>query len=353
MTGRARRRLNHTLTGLATLTFPKARRNDAHVVRDCARDAVDATGLRALPRESLSLATAGMRTRIGLAATEFWHAPWRDALAVLALPLAATLLLVWTFGFISRYDHWPLGEGWALLLGGSVVAVLGAALERGRLVAAGAFAVFVAAASPHVGFGTDVAIADTPSFFQGWSVDIGVASLLPTLLLVAAGLSLRRRPARPAPTIHARLAAGLGPALLAAVYLFPGPAREPTIMMHYSPNWQTRTLDGPPTIELGPAYPMPWIPESRPLLRILGIALAIAVVLTWRAARSRPAPALASGLVLLSVAYPLTWVLIRTDGPLTVPYQVYNGAYPLLLAVVPTLLALNLMRRAGRASAAG
>jgi hypothetical protein len=353
MTGRARRRLNHTLTGLATLTFPKARRNDAHVVRDCARDAVDATGLRALPRESLSLATAGMRTRIGLAATELWHAPWRDALAALTLPLASALLLVWTFGFISRYDHWPLGEGWAMLLGGSLLAVIGAALERRWLTAAGAIAVFVAAASPYVGLGTDVALSDTPSFFHGWSVDIGAASLVPTLLLVAAGLSLRRSPARAAGAVHARLVAGLGPALVAAVYLFPGPAREPTIMMHSSPNWETRTLDGPPTIELGPAYPMPWIPESRPLLRILGIALAIAVVLTWRASRSRPAPALASGLVLLSVAYPLTWVTIRTDVPLSLPYQLYNGAYPLLLAVVPTLLALYLMRRAGRANLAG
>ena len=231
MTGRARHRLSHTLTGFAAITFPKARRSDAHVVRDCAREAVDATSMRALPRESLSLAMAGMRTRIGLAATEFWHAPWRDALSVLALPLAATLLLVWTFGFISRYDHWPLGEGWALLLGGSLLAVIGAALARRWLTVAGAIAVFVAAASPYVGFGTDVAIADTPSFFQGWSVDIGVASLLPTLLLVASGLSLRRSPARSASAVHARLAAGLGPALVAAVYLFPGPAREPTVTM--------------------------------------------------------------------------------------------------------------------------
>lgn len=352
MTARARRRLNHTLTGLATITFPKARRSDAHVVRDCAREAVDATNMRALPRESLSLVMAGIRTRIGLAATEFWHAPWRDALAVLALPLAATLLLVWTFGFISRYDHWPLGEGWALLLGGSLVAVVGAALQRGRLAAAGALVVFATAASPYLGFGTGTDFTGTPSFYHGWGVDIGVASLLPTLLLVAAGLAMPRggislRGAR------SRLAAGFAPAVIAAVYLFPGPSREPTIMMHFSPNWQTRTLDGPPTIELGPAYPMPWLPESKPLLRILGLALAVAIVVTWRRARTHPAPALASGLVLLSVAYPLTWVAIRTEGPVNLPYQLYNGAYPLLLAIVPTLLALYLMRRAGRASAPG
>ena len=257
MTGRARRRLSHTLTGLATLTFPKARRSDARVVRDCAREAVDATSLRALPRESLSLATAGMRTRIGLAASELWHAPWRDALAVLALPLAATLLLVWTFGFIPRYDHWPLGEGWALLLGGSLVAVIGAALERGRLTAAGALAVFVAAASPYLGYGTE---------------SRGVqphAELLPRL-----GSRHRRRfapshpaarcgraepSARSAPAAErsslVRLAAGLVPAIVAAIYLLPGAGSASR------PTWarlrRARTDRMPERLVLGPPYPCP------------------------------------------------------------------------------------------------
>ena len=346
MTVRARRRLNHTITGIATITFPKARRSDALVVRDCAREAVDATNMRALPRESLALVMAGVRTRIGLAATEFRHAPWRDALALLALPLAATLLLVWTFGFISRYDHWPLGEGWALLLGGSLVAVVGAALERGRLAAAGALVVLATAASPYLGFGTGTDFTGTPSFYHGWGVDIGVASLLPTLLLAVAGLAMPRGGIS-LRAAHYRLAAGFAPAVIAAVYLFPGPSRQPTIVWSYmSPGEQ-------PELSLGTPYPMPWIPESKPLLRILGIALAVAIVLTWRRVRTHPAPALASGLVLLSVAYPLTWVAIRTEGPVNVPYQLYNGAYPLLLAVIPTLLALYLMRRAGRASAAG
>jgi hypothetical protein len=221
--------------------------------------------------------------------------------------------------------------------------VVGAALERGRLAAAGALAVFVAAASPYLGFGTEVAIADTPTFFHGWGVDIGAASLLPTLLLVAAGLSLPR--GRPLSAGVTRLAAGLAPAVIAAVYLFPGPSREPTVMMTlHSP-------DAPPRVELGPPYPMPWIPESRPLLRILGLALAVAVVLTWRTTRTRPAWALASGLVLASVAYPLVWTTLHA-GSLPAPYWLYNGAYPLLLAALPFLLALTLMRRAGRASAA-
>jgi hypothetical protein len=337
---RARRRLNEVLTGLASLTFPRARKGDARVVRDCAREAADARGLRALPRECLSLATAGMRTRIGLAATEVRHAPWRDALAVLALPLAATLLLVWTFGFISRYDHWPLGEGWALLLGGSLVAVVGAALQRGRLAAAGAFAVFATAASPYLGLGTGTDLSGTPSFYHGWGVDIGVASLLPTLLLVVAGLAMPRGGIG----LHAarsRLAAGFAPAVIAAVYLFPGPSREPTI------TWTYMSPGEPPELSLGPAYPMPWLPESKPLLRILGIALTLTVVVAWRTARSRPAWALASGLVLASVAYPLVWVLLRTD-PIPTPWWFYNGAYPLLLAAVPTLLAMWLMRRGAR-----
>lgn len=342
MSAQGGRRLTDAATRIAAFTFPPARRSDARAVRDCAREAIDAGGLRALPREALSLAAAGVRTRAGLAVREMRHAPWREALAVLALPLAATLLLVWTFGFISRYDHWPLGEGWALLLGGSLVAVVGAALERGRLAAAGALAVFIAAASPYVGFGTDVAIADTPSFFRGWSVDIGAASLLPTLLLVAAGLSLPRG-RRPLRASGARLAAGLAPGVMAAVYLFPGPSREPTVMLEMSP-------DGPPKVVLGPPYPMPWIPESRPLLRILGVALAVAVVVAWRTARTRPAWALASGMVVASVAYPLVWVAIRTD-PLPTPYWLYNGAYPLLLAAIPFLLALMLVRRAGRFTA--
>ncbi|HMJ96143.1 MAG TPA: hypothetical protein VK486_09835 [Thermoleophilaceae bacterium] len=350
MSGRGRRRLSDTLTGLATLTFPRARRSDARVVRDCAREAVDAAGLRALPRESLSLAGAGLRTRIGLAATELWHAPWRDALAVLALPLAATLLLVWTFGFVPRYDHWPLGEGWVLLLGGSLLAVTGAALQHRWLTAIGGAAVFVAAAAPYVGYGSKVPGSSiTPSFFFAWSVDIGAASLLPTLLLVAAALSLPPKPARTIRLVLARLALGLVPATVALVHLLPLPEPEPTrILTHIAGPGREVTIIG---TSFGPPYPWPWIPASRPLIAALGIALAVAVIVTWRRARAHPAPALASGLVLLSVAYPVAWVSIRTEGPVNFAYWWYNGAYPLLLAVVPTLLALYLMRRAGRASA--
>jgi hypothetical protein len=92
---------------------------------------------------------------------------------------------------------------------------------------------------------------------------------------------------------------------------------------------------------------MPWPPPSRDLLVVLGIALAIAVIATWKESRTHPERALATGLFLASVAYPLTWVATRTEA-LNVPYWLLNGSYPLLLAALPALLAIALMRRAGR-----
>jgi hypothetical protein len=354
MSARGRRRLSEFLTGAASLTFPSTRRADGRVVRDIAREAVDARGLRALPRECLSVAIAGLRTRPREAALELRSAPWRAALSVLTLPLAAAILVVWIFGFIPRYDHWPLGEGWAMLLGGSLLAVIGAALQHRWLPAVGAAATLVAAAAPYFGYGTDVAIAHTPSFFRGWSVDIGAASLLPALLLVAGALSLPPRPRPPLRAVMGRLALGLVPAVVAVVYLLPAPEPEPTrtLMFEAVKPAVGRTVEVVgPTVVVGPPYPMPWIWPSRTLVAVLGIALALAVVVTWRRARTHPAPALASGLVLASVAYPLVWVAIRTEH-LTVPYWAYNGAYPLLLTILPLLLALTLMRRAGRAKAA-
>ena len=311
------------------------------MVRDCAREAIAANGLLALIRESLSLLTAGLRTRVGLAAVELAHAPWRSALQELTLPLATALLLVWTYGFVPRYDHWPLGEGWALLLGGSLTAVVGAALRSRWLTAGGAAATFVAAAAPYLGFGTEMALSGTPSFFQGWNLDFGASSLLPTLLLIAGGLSLPRGTRLPAKAARARLAAGLLPAAIAAPTLLQYATPTPTIGYLYN------YPDPEPVVQVGPPYSMPWLPPSRGLTLILGAALAIALVVTWRQARARPEWALATGLVLASVAYPVTWELTRTDG-LNAPYWLLNAPYPLMLATLPALLALALMRRAGR-----
>ena len=219
---------------------------------------------------------------------------------------------MWTFGFVPHYDHWPLGEGWILLLGGSLAAVIGAALRSRWVTAAGAAAVFVAAAAPYVGYGTERAMADTPSFFQGWSVDIGAASLLPTLLLTGAALSLPRRPERSVRIVLDRLVLGLLPTAVALVHLLPREAPRPQMGLGYDVPAHGRTIGESgqkATVFFSDPYPMPWLTESRTLITALGIALLVAVVWSWREARTRPEVALGTALVLLAVAWPLAWVL--------------------------------------------
>ena len=324
------RRLTDALTALAAQTFPPSRSADGRVVRDCARDAIDASGLRAVVRESLSVATAGLRVRSGVAARELRLAPWRPALAALTLPLASALLCLWTFGFVPRYDHWPLGEGWALLLGGSLTAVIGAALRSRVLTSLGSLATFVAAAAPYVGKGTEVAIADTASFYQGWSVDLGAASLLPTLLLAGAAWCMPRRPERSLRLVLDRLVLGLLPTAVALIHLLPRPKPEKTIGVNYPGPGQD------PTVHFGPPYPMPWLTESRTLITAIGIALLVAVVYSWRAARTRPEPALGTALVLVSVSWPLAWVM---HG-----YRVWPQI------IVPLVAAVGLTLRAAHAA---
>lgn len=297
------RRLSYALTSLAAHTFPPSRSRDARVVRDCARDAIDSSGMRALAREPLSVAGAGLRVRLGVARGDVLRAPWRAALAVLPLPLASALLCVWTFGFVPRYDHWPLGEGWSMLLGGSLVALVGAAFRSRWATAIGAAVTFVAAVSPHFGYGTEAALADTPSFFAGSGVDLAAASYLPTLLLIAAAWSLPRKPERSARDVVDRLVLGLLPTAVALIHLLP---REP-------PDPQIGFLDRGPGQDLevtfGDPYPWPWLQESHILITALGIALLIAVVYSWRSARTRPEAALATALVLAAVAWPVAWVM--------------------------------------------
>jgi hypothetical protein len=342
-----RRRVTDAVTSLAAQTFPPSRRNDGLVVRDCARDAIDALGLRAMARESLSLAFAGLRVRYGVSVRDVRRAPWRPALAALTLPLAAALLCVWTFGFVPRYDHWPLGEGWVLLLGGSLVAVVGAALAARWVTLIGAAAVFVAAGAPYVGYGTEAALNDTATFFPAAGVDLGAASLIPALLLAAAALSLPRRHERSLRTALDRLALGLLPTAVALVHLLPREAPEPSVGFVYNTLPERgRTLDPQPDeVVFGDPYPFPELTESSMLLTALGVALLVAVVFSWRAARTRPEVALATALVLVSVAYPLAWKL---HG-----YAVWPTILvPLATAVALTLRAAHAARRSSSATPA-
>ena len=341
------RRLTDAVTALAARTFPPSRREDARVVRDCARDAVDGDGLRTLVRQSLSIAGAGLRVRLRVDARDVWRAPWRPALAALTLPLAAALLCVWTFGFVPRYDHWPLGEGWVLLLGGSLVAVIGAAFAARWVIVAGAAAVFVAAGAPYVGFGTENALSDTPTFFPASGIDLGAASLIPALLLAGAALSMPRGRERSLRTVLDRLLLGLLPTAVALVHLLPREKPEPSIGFVYdSLPEQGRSLPvQPDRVVFGDPYPFPELSASGPLLTALGVALLVAVVFSWRAARARPEAALATALVLMSVAWPLAW---RLHGYAVWPHIVV----PLGAALALTLRAAHAAPRSSGATPA-
>jgi hypothetical protein len=202
-----------------------------------------------------------------------------------------------------------------MLLGGSLAAVVGAAFRSRWLTALGAAATFVAAASPYIGMGTEVALSDTPSFFQGWGVDLGAASLLPTLLLLGAALSLPRKPVRSVRAVADRLVLGMLPTAVALIHLLPREKPPSTVITTYkAPGLE-------PTVTFGPPYPMPWLTESATLITALGIALLVAAVLSWRAARTHPAAALATALVLAAVAHPVAWVMhgYKVWPPIVVP----------------------------------
>jgi hypothetical protein len=102
------------------------------------------------------------------------------------------------------------------------------------------------------------------------------------------------------------------PTAVALIHLLPRPAPEPQIGFGYDVPVHGRTIGGAgqePTVFFGDPYPMPWLTESRTLITALGIALVVAVVYSWRTARIHPEPALATALVLASVAYPVAWVI--------------------------------------------
>jgi hypothetical protein len=179
----------------------------------------------------------------------------------------------------------------------------------------------------------------TPSFFYGHGVDLAAASLIPTLLLAAAGWSLPRGRRPPGEVVATRLVLALAPAA-AAIALLPASRPQPTY------GWTYSRPGAEPELVVGPPYGLPWLPPSRVLLVIFAVALAAALIVTWIRARTQPAPALASALALASVAYPLVWATVHNVE--FAPYWAYQGGYLWLATAIPLLVAVALARRAGR-----
>jgi small subunit ribosomal protein S2 len=178
-------------------------------------------------------------------------------------------------------------------------------------------------------------------------VDLGAASLIPALLLAGAALSLPRRPERSLRTVLERLVLSLLPTAVALIHLLPRQAPDPSVGFVYNTLPERgRTLDPQPDrVVFGDPYPFPELTASRPLLTALGVALLVAVIFSWRAARARPEAALATALVLVSVAWPLAWTM---HGYAVWPHIVI----PLGAALALTLRAAHAAHRSSSATPA-
>ena len=204
---------------------------------------------------------------------------------------------------------------------------------------------FVGAGAPYVGYGTERALHDTSTFFPVHGVEIGVASLIPALLLAGAALSLPRRPERSLEAGLDRLVLALLPTAVALIHLLPRERREPSLtVLHRELPERGRLLPEPGEVVIGPGppYSFPVLTESGTLLTSLGVALLVGVVFSWRAARTRPEAALATALVLVSVTFPFAWKL---HG-----YAVWPTILvPLAAAIALTLRAAHAAQRSSSA----
>lgn len=163
-------------------------------------------------REAAGLLRGGVTERARIRWRGLVRAPWRAALATLALPLAAVHLAVWVAGIARLYDPLPLGKWWTLVLGGSLLAVIGAALRRRAVATAGSLGVLVALA--HYGLSTYIDGAGAqPAHFSselaGIPFELDSAMLPAALVLFLASLALPRRPVAPVRGLLTLLGAAL------------------------------------------------------------------------------------------------------------------------------------------------
>ena len=133
-------------------------------------------------REAASLVTAGLAARLHL-----HGAPWREALAQLALPIAALILAAFTLG-ATRGPGW-IGWSWTAGLTGVVLVLAGHTFGRRRFALPGALLVLALCSLD--------AYRDYGRFggtqWQGLFIDVLPALTPLALVLVAAGAQPRRQ----------------------------------------------------------------------------------------------------------------------------------------------------------------
>lgn len=288
---------------------PEGRKRDGEVLLSLAREL--SGGGSSSWREAAGLLRAGMAQRARIRWRGLVRAPWTEALRSLALPLAAVHLAVWSAGIAGH--PLPLGWWWTLVLGGSALALIGAALRWRAIATAGAVGVFVALA--HHGLGAYLEAVNFQTHYAsslgGIALDLDSAMFPAGLVLVLASLAL---PSRPVVSIRALFT-------LVALAL-------PAVGL-----WLLALPGGPSVSELGGA---------------LTAALLIVSALTtiWCAFHRRQAPVAGPlGAIVLAVAAPEgVWIL-----PSFLPYDgAWDGvgiAVMLATAVIAPLACLALVGR--------
>lgn len=231
--------------------------------------------------EAGGLVRGGVAERLRLRWRGLVRAPWRDALRRLALPLAAIQLAVWATGIAGVFDPLPLGKWWTLVLGGSVLALIGSALRWRAVATVGALGVLAALAARGLIEYVDGAPATGAHFSSdigSTSVDLDSAMFPAALVLMLASGVLPRR-SEVSTTAFARLLVAALPAV--GLWLVARPGGLTTS------------------------------PEPGALLTIALLALAVAAVGWYTARRRRDPAAGVLGAAILAAAAPEgLWLLL-------------------------------------------
>ncbi len=240
-------------------------------------------------------------------------APWRAALARLALPLAAVSLAVWAAG-VGSVDPVPLGKWWTLLLGGSLLAVIGAALRWRMVASVGAIGALIALSTAgYEGYFQPIAAgsAHFRAYFAGTQTDLDSVMLPAAVMLVLASLALPRRP-----TPCARALVTLSGAALPAVGL-----------------WLFAVFAGPSSTDVGSVL-------------VAAVFIFAALVVIWCAVRRRHDPVGATlGAIVLAVAAPAGVVLFPSLLPHGGAWTGVGIAVLLAAAVMAPIACLALVGR--------
>lgn len=280
--------------------------------------------------EAAGLIRGGLADRLRIRWRGLVRAPWRPALRRLALPLAAIHLAVWATGIAGIFDPLPLGKWWTLVLGGSALALVGAALRRRAVAMIGSLGVLAALAARGLDAylnGTDASGAHFSSYIGSTEVDLDSAMFPAALLLVLAAAALPRRRELSTPAFVRLVGAAL-----------------PAVGL-----WLLARPGGPGIGESGGGGP--GIGEPGGLL-VAALLILTGVAVVWGTSRRRRDPvAGVLGAAILAVAAPEALYLLLTFLPYGGPDSAWDSVTVAVLFLGPLIASLACLALVGRSQA--